>query len=89
MTTPALAMMGDEDVAPHLTVRGPYWHADPYSLAPAPKSLLTLFGAQHLFGGISGYDALETSDESPERVAAVQRLNWAYLRSTLYPGDPA
>ena len=40
-------------------------------------------------GGVSGYDAAETTDESPERVATVQRLTWAYLRSALYPGDPA
>jgi hypothetical protein len=31
----------------------------------------------------------ETTDENPERVAAVQRLTWAYLRSALYPEDPA
>jgi hypothetical protein len=25
----------------------------------------------------------------PERVAAVRALTWAYLRTTLYPGDSA
>ncbi len=89
MTTPALVVSGDNDVSPHLTVRGPDWHADPYFLSTGPKCLLTLFGAEHGLGGISGYDVTETTDENPERVAAVQRLTWAYLRSALYPEDPA
>ncbi|MBB5365628.1 alpha/beta hydrolase family protein [Deinococcus humi] len=89
MTTPALVVVGDRDASPHLTVRGPDWHADPYVLSPSPKCLLTLFGAEHGLGGVAGYDAAETTDESPERVEAVGRLTWAYLRSALYPGDPA
>ncbi|GHO79395.1 hypothetical protein KSD_71660 [Ktedonobacter sp. SOSP1-85] len=89
MTTPALVVTGDKDVSPHLTVRGADWHADPYFLSPGPKCLLTLFGAKHGLGGIAGYDAAETTDENPERLAAVQRLTWAYLRTALYPGDPA
>lgn len=35
----------------------------------------------------AGYDAAETRDEDPERVAALRALVWAYLRTTLYPGD--
>jgi predicted dienelactone hydrolase len=89
MTTPALVVAGDRDLAPHLTVRGADWYADPYALSPGPKWLLTLFGAEHGLGGIAGYDAAETTDENPERVAAVQRLTWAYLRTALYPEDPA
>jgi predicted dienelactone hydrolase len=89
MTTPALVVAGDNDASTHLTVRGPDWHTDPYFLSPGRKSLLTLFGAEHGLGGVSGFDVAETTDESPERVAAVQRLTWAYLRSELYPGDPA
>ena len=89
MTTPTLVVVGDEDVSPHLTNRGADWHADPYSLSPGPKCLLTMFGAGHGLGGVSGYDAGETTDESIERVAAVQRLTWAYLRTALYPEDPA
>ncbi|MFE7814730.1 alpha/beta hydrolase family protein [Streptomyces sp. NPDC057433] len=89
MTTPALVVAGDRDDSAHLTVRGPDWHADPYTLAPGPKSLLTLFGAEHGLGGISGYDVAETTDENPARVAAVARLTWAYLRSRFHPGDPA
>lgn len=42
-----------------------------------------------MLGGISGYDALETSDDDPERVAAVRALAWAYLWSQLYPDDKA
>lgn len=89
MTTPALVVAGDKDTSPHLTVRGSSWHADPYVLSPGSKALLTLFEAEHGLGGISGYDVAETTDENPGRVAAVQRLTWAYLRTELYPGDPA
>lgn len=60
----------------------------PVLALPGPKSLLTLFGAEHGLGGVAGYDVAETTDEDPGRVAAVQRLTWAYLRSTLYPGTP-
>ena len=89
MTAPALVVAGDKDASAHLTVRGPDWHADPYVLSPGPKSLLTLFEAEHGLGGISGYDVAETTDENPERVSAVQRLTLAYLRTELHPGDTA
>lgn len=89
MATPALVVAGDKDESAHLTVNGAAWHADPYHLSPGSKTLLTLFGAEHGLGGISGYDVAETTDENPERVAAVGRLTWAYLRSELYPADPA
>jgi dienelactone hydrolase len=82
MTTPALVVMGDRDDLP-LTVRGPDWTADPYHLSPGDKSLLTVFGAEHSLGGIPGYEARETTDESPERLALVQRLTLAYLRHAL------
>lgn len=89
MTTPALVVAGDKDASPHLTTAGAAWHADPYVLSPGPKSLVTLFDAEHGLGGVSGYDVAETTDENPERVATVQLLTWAYLRSQLYPGDSA
>lgn len=86
MTTPTLVVVGDDDESPHLTTRGWKWHTDPYHLSTGPKSLLTLFGGDHCFG-ISGYDAAETKNESPERVAAIQRLTAAYLRDALYDVD--
>jgi predicted dienelactone hydrolase len=89
MATPALVVAGDKDDSAFLTVAGPDWHTDPYHLAPGPKDLLTVFGAEHGLGGISGYDVAETTDEDPERVAMIARLTGAYLRSRLYPGDPA
>ncbi|MES5822170.1 chlorophyllase [Streptomyces sp. RG80] len=89
MRTPTLVVVGDKDAATHLTVRGPEWFTDPYVHSPGPKSLLTLFDAEHGLGGISGYDVAETTDENPDRVALVQRLTTAYLRSALYAGDPA
>ena len=87
MTTPTLVVVGDADVSPHFTTRGADWHADPYFLSPGPKALLTLFGGGHMLGGVSGYDAAETTDESPARVALVAQLTGAYLRSVLYPSD--
>jgi len=89
MTTPALVVVGEKDINPFMTVRGADWYVDRYLFSPSPKSLLTIAGAGHILGGISGYDAAETTDESPERVATVQRLTWAYLRTALYPEDPA
>jgi predicted dienelactone hydrolase len=89
MTAPALVVAGDKDDSRHFTDMGPDWHADPYHLAPGPKALLTLFGAEHGLGGIAGYDAAETTDENPARVAALARLTAAYLRTRLHPGDNA
>ncbi|MFI5855417.1 alpha/beta hydrolase family protein [Streptomyces parvulus] len=82
MAGPALVVMGDRDELP-LTVRGADWTADPYVLSPGGKSLLTLFGAQHFLGGISGYEVAETTDENPAHVALVQRVTLAYLRHAL------
>ncbi|KAI1081841.1 alpha/beta-hydrolase [Whalleya microplaca] len=90
MRTPALVVSGDEDVSPHLTVRGADWHADPYTLAPGPKDLFIVKGAKHGLGGVSGWDTAESQDdESPERLAAVQRMTWAYLKSQLDKEDGA
>jgi hypothetical protein len=89
MAAPALVVAGDKDDSAFLTVAGPDWHADPYHLAPGPKSLLTLYGAEHGLGGVSGYDVAETTDENPDRVATIARLTSSYLRSQLYPDDPA
>jgi dienelactone hydrolase len=88
MTTPTLVVVGDKDVNPNFTDRSD-WRADAYFRSPGPKCLLTLFGAEHSLGGVAGYDAAETTDENPERVDAVRRLTWAYLRTALYPADPA
>lgn len=88
MASPALVVAGDKDVNPMFTARKD-WRADAYHLSPGPKSLLTVSGGEHSLGGVSGYDAAETTDEDPDRVAAVQRLTWAYLRTALYAEDPA
>ena len=86
MTTPSLVVTGDKDVNLDFSTR-PDWRADAFRLGPAPKWLLFLNGAGHMLGGISGYDAKETTDESPERVALIQRLTWGFLRSMLYVGE--
>lgn len=82
MAAPALVVAGDDDHS-QLSVRGPDWWTDAYHLSPGRKSLLTLFGAHHSLGGVSGYRAAETTDESPERVALIRHLTTAYLRDAL------
>lgn len=89
MITPALIVAGDQDDSQHFTDLGPQWHADAYRLAPAPKTLLTVLGAEHSYGGIAGYDAAETTDENPAMVAALAELTAAYLRSGFDAGDDA
>ena len=89
LTTPTLVIAGDADDSPHLTTRGADWHADAFHLGPGADGLLTVSGGRHGLGGIAGYEAAETTDEDPDRLAAVQRLSWAYLRTALHPGDPA
>ncbi|NAZ85413.1 alpha/beta hydrolase family protein [Kineococcus indalonis] len=89
MTGTALVIAGDADLNPYFSERISY-RSDAYTLSPGPhKTLLTFFGAEHIYGGVSGYDAGETSDENPERVATLRALVWAYLRSRLFADDPA
>ncbi|MGP2440883.1 alpha/beta hydrolase family protein [Streptomyces sp. JW3] len=80
LKTPSLVVAGDRDQSP-LTVRGPDWFTDGYRLSPGATDLLTLFGAEHGLGGIQGAHDTRTTDESPERVALVQRATLAYLRT--------
>jgi hypothetical protein len=85
MRTPALVVAGDKDDS-SLTVLGPEWFTDAYTQSSGADWLVTLFGGKHMLGGISGYLVTETTDENPERVSAVQRLTYAYLRSAFDPG---
>ncbi len=86
MKMPALVVVvaGDKDKNINFSERDD-WRADAHFLSPGPKCLLTIFGGEHILGGISGYDAAETTDDSPERVALLQKLTLAYLCSVLYP----
>jgi hypothetical protein len=86
MAAPALLVAGDHDQSP-LSHRGPDWWLDGYRQSPAPKSLLTLFGAEHSLGGVTGYDDPLTTDENPQRVALVAQATAAYLRDALGLGD--
>jgi dienelactone hydrolase len=86
MTAPALIIAGDADRGA-MTVRGPEWWREAYDESPAPKALLTLHGGEHSLGGIPNYEARETTDERPRRVAAIQRLSTAFLWSVFRPGD--
>jgi len=79
MKTPALMTADDHDQSP-LSVRGPDWWTDAYTLSPGKKSLLTVFGAGHSQGGIHAYGGIpETATESPALLALVQRITTAYL----------
>jgi predicted dienelactone hydrolase len=86
MHAPALIIAGDHDQS-FLTVRGPDWSEDPYTLSPGPKTLLTLYGAEHSLGGIPGYEVKETTDENPRRLGLLQRFTVAYLRQALQGKD--
>ncbi|MFJ8062875.1 alpha/beta hydrolase family protein [Streptomyces sp. NPDC096142] len=86
MTAPALIVAGDHDDSP-LSTRGPDWFTDPYTYSPGDKTLLTLFGAEHSLGGVAGREMAETTDENPARVALLQQLTTAYLRSALHSED--
>lgn len=88
MTTPALIVVGENDHNPNFSSR-PSWRSDPYVRSPGPKSLFVLKGAEHGLGGIAGYDAKETTDENPDRAAAVQRMTLAYLTSSFDPSSDA
>ncbi|MFD2793477.1 alpha/beta hydrolase family protein [Promicromonospora vindobonensis] len=86
LTTPTLVVAGDHDQS-KMSSRGPDWFTDAYAHSPGATELLTLFGAEHSLGGIPNWEAAETTDENPERVAVLQRLTTAYLRSALDPAD--
>lgn len=88
MTAPTLIVAGDRDQG-GLSARGPDWWRDAYDLSPSPKALFTAFGGEHALGGIPGYEVRETTDERPQRVAAIQQLSTAFLRSALYRGNAA
>nr|WP_297430440.1 chlorophyllase [uncultured Actinotalea sp.] len=82
LTTPTLVVAGDRDQSA-MSSRGPDWFTDAYTYSPGATDLLTLHGAEHALGGVVGYEVAETTDESPERVAVVQRMSTAYLRTAL------
>jgi len=83
LATPTLVVAGDHDQS-KMSSRGPDWFTDAYTHSPGATDLLTLHGAEHALGGIVGYEVAETTDEDPERVAVIQRMSTAYLRTTLH-----
>ncbi|PPG87649.1 chlorophyllase [Rathayibacter sp. AY1F3] len=82
LTTPTLVVAGDRDQS-RMSRRGPDWFTDAFTHSPGASDLLTLHGAEHSLGGIVGDSVAETTDADPERVAALQRLSTAYLRTAL------
>lgn len=86
LTTPTLVVAGDQDQS-KMSSRGPDWFTDAYVHSAGATDLLTLFGAEHSLGGIPSWEAAETTDENPERVAVLARLSAAYLRAAA-GGDP-
>lgn len=82
LSTPTLVVAGDHDQS-LLSTRGPDWFTDVYTLSPGAWSLVTLTGGEHSLGGIQGYKATDTMDESPERVDLVRRASTAFLKQAL------
>lgn len=82
MNTPALIVAGESDRSP-LSTRGPDWWTDAYALSPGEKSLLSLVGAEHSMGGITGFSTHATTDWSFDRIQLIQRVTSAYLRYAL------
>lgn len=82
LTTPTLVVAGDHDQSP-LSTRGPDWFTDVYALSPGAQNLVTVFGGEHSLGGIQGYKATDTTDESAERVELVRRTSTAFLQQAL------
>ncbi len=89
LSTPSLVIVGDQDVNPFMTVRGAEWYRAAFEDGPGVSHLLNLVGGQHGLGGIAGYDAKETGDEDPDRLAVVQRATSAFLHSHLNDDDPS
>lgn len=86
MSLPTLVINGDKDINLNFSAIE-NWRADPYYESPVASSLLTIFGAEHIYGGVSGWDVAETSDESPELVAFVCESILAYIRSAMNSSD--
>jgi predicted dienelactone hydrolase len=86
LTTPTLVVAGDQDQS-KMSSRGPDWFTDAFTYSPGATDLIALSGAEHSLGGIVGYEVAETTDESPERVAVLQRMSTAYLRTALHVDD--
>jgi dienelactone hydrolase len=80
--TAALVVAGDADRSA-LSSRGPDWFTDAYHLSPGADALLTLVGGEHSLGGVVGHEVAETTDADPARVALVQRVTTAWLRTRL------
>ena len=85
LETPTLVVAGDSDNGA-MTVRGPDWWREAYDLSPGARALFEVKGGEHSLGGIPNYEARETTDEDPARVAAIQQLSAAFLHSIL--SDP-
>ncbi|TGJ78904.1 hypothetical protein E0Z10_g9866 [Xylaria hypoxylon] len=60
MHAPTLTIGSEDGFGPHLTIRGANWHWDSYTNGYGSKDLLRVKGGHHGFGGISGWDAVET-----------------------------
>ncbi|WP_213816893.1 chlorophyllase [Glaciihabitans sp. dw_435] len=82
LDTPSLVVAGDHDQS-QLSTRGPDWFTDVYFQSPGAQSLVTLFGAEHSLGGITGYNSTETTDENPAAVALTAAASVAFLKTIL------
>ena len=82
-TAPTLFIAGDADQSA-LSTRGPDWWTDAYRNTEGQKSLITVYGATHAFGGIHAYGTIpQTPTDNPATVALVQHATTTYLQSAL------
>nr|WP_203721912.1 alpha/beta fold hydrolase [Actinoplanes abujensis] len=85
LDVPTLVVAGDADQSALTATRGPDWFTDAYYDSPGARALLTLRGAEHSLGGITGYGVTETTDENPALVAVIQQVSTAFLKGGALP----
>ncbi|MCO1336681.1 alpha/beta fold hydrolase [Microbulbifer sp. OS29] len=88
MVHPSLVVAADQDDSP-LSIRGPDWFTDAFTLGVGAEYLLTLTGAKHLLGGINGYGVIDREDNNPDHIAVLQVMITAYLQKKLYGEEAA
>ena len=54
LSTRTLVVIGDADVNPFITVRGPEWYTAAFRDGPGCDAMLTVIGGEHGLGGIAG-----------------------------------
>lgn len=81
----AAIRVGSDDVRPFAQANFLFTRPSFQQLYPhTDRRRRTFYGSKHALGGIVGHELVETTDESPERVAVMQRMSTAYLQAALH-----